>query len=133
MLNKCFFMGRITKDLEKKTTQSGVSILNATIAVDRDYKTGGEKQTDFIDCVFWRQNADFMEKYSGKGRMIVVIGALYIRKWTDKEGNNRSSPEVQVESVYFADSKRSVDGRDGQYNQQFVQAEEANEEKDLPF
>ena len=106
MLNKIVLMGRITKDIEKKTTQSGVSVLSTTIAVDRDFKNGDEKQTDFVDCVFWRHNADFLEKYAAKGRMIVVSGSLQSRKWQDKDGNNRISWEVQAESVYLADSKR---------------------------
>ena len=113
MLNKVFLMGRITKDIEKKTTQSGVSVLSTTIAVDRDYKNGDEKQTDFVDCVFWRHNADFLEKYAGKGRMIVVVGSLQSRKWQDRDGNNRVSWEVQAESVYLADSKRDGTGING--------------------
>lgn len=110
-LNKVILMGRITKDLEKKTTPSGVSVLNATIAVDRDYRNGDEKQTDFVDVVFWRHNADFLEKYSGKGRMIVVTGSLQSRKWQDKDGNNRTAWEVQADGVYFADSKRDSGGQ----------------------
>ncbi len=110
-LNRCVLMGRITKDLEKKTTPSGVSVLNTTIAVDRDYKSGDEKQTDFVDVVLWRHNADFLEKYSGKGRMIVVEGQLQSRKWQDKDGNNRVSWEIQAQNVYFADSKRDGGGQ----------------------
>lgn len=106
MLNHIVLMGRITKDIDKKTTQSGVSVLSTTIAVERDFKNGDEKQTDFVDCVFWRHNADFLEKYAAKGRMIVVSGRLESRKWQDKDGNNRVSWEVQAESVYLADSKR---------------------------
>ena len=106
MLNHIVLMGRITKDIDKKTTQSGVSVLTTTIAVDRDYKSGDEKQVDFVDCTFWRHNADFLEKYASKGRMIVVSGRLESRKWQDKDGNNRISWEVQAENVYLADSKR---------------------------
>jgi single-strand DNA-binding protein len=106
MLNHIVLMGRITKDIDKKTTQSGVSVLTTTIAVDRDYKSGDEKQVDFVDCTFWRHNADFLEKYAAKGRMIVVSGRLESRKWKDKDGNNRVSWEVQAENVYLADSKR---------------------------
>ena len=106
MLNHIVLMGRITKDIDKKTTQSGVSVLSTTIAVDRDYKSGDEKQVDFCDVVLWRHNADFLEKYASKGRMIVVSGRLESRKWQDKDGNNRISWEVQAENVYLADSKR---------------------------
>ena len=130
-MNKVFLMGRITKDLEKKTTPSGVSVLNTTIAVDRDFKNGDEKQTDFVDVVFWRHNADFLEKYSGKGRMIVVEGQLQSRKWQDKEGNNRVSWEVQAQNVYFADSKRNDDGQSG--GQQCAEVAQTEDDGDLPF
>ena len=129
-MNKVFLMGRITKDLEKKTTPSGVSVLNTTIAVDRDFKNGDEKQTDFVDVVFWRHNADFLEKYGGKGRMIVVEGQLQSRKWQDKDGNNRVSWEVQAQNVYFADSKRNDDGQNG--GQQFKEVAE-EDSGSLPF
>jgi single-strand DNA-binding protein len=107
MLNKIFLMGRITKPIEKKTTQSGASVLNTTIAVDRDYKNGDEKQADFVDCTFWRHNADFLEKYAGKGRMIVVVGRLESRKWQDKDGNNRISWSVTVDRVEFTPSRKT--------------------------
>lgn len=106
MLNDITIMGRLTKPIEKKTTPSGVSVINNTVAVDRDRKNGDEKLTDFIDCVFWRFNADFLEKYADKGRMVVVHGRLESRKWQDKDGNNRISWEIQADNVYLADSKR---------------------------
>ena len=105
-LNKVFLMGRIASEIETKTTNSGISVVTVPIAVDRDYKQGDEKQTDFINCVFWRQRAEALEKYSGKGRMIAVEGRLEIRKWEDKDGNKRNTAEVQVDNWYFADSKR---------------------------
>ncbi len=105
-LNYIVLMGRLTKDPELRTTQSGVSVCNFTIAVDRDYRNGDERIADFIDCVAWRGTADFVSKYMGKGRMVVVTGQLQSKKWQDKEGNNRVSWEVQSQNVYFADSKR---------------------------
>lgn len=108
MLNDITIMGRLTKPIEKKTTPSGVSVVNNTVAVDRDRKNGDEKLTDFIDCVFWRFNADFLEKYADKGRMVVVHGRLESRKWQDKDGNNRISWEIQADNVYLADSKRDA-------------------------
>lgn len=105
-LNKVFLMGRIASEIEKKTTNSGISVVTIPLAVDRNYKQGDEKQTDFINCVFWRQSADALEKYSGKGRMIAVEGRLEIRKWEDKDGNKRNTAEVQVDNWYFADSKK---------------------------
>lgn len=111
MLNKVLIMGRVASEIEKKTTNSGVSVITVPLAVERDYKQGDEKQTDFIPCVFWRQSADALEKYSGKGRMIAVVGRLEIRRWEDKDGNRRSSAEVQVDNWYFADSKRDGGGQ----------------------
>lgn len=108
-LNHIVLMGRMVKDPELKQTQSGVSVCNFTIAVDRDYKNGDEKVADFVDCVVWRNSTDFVSKYMKKGRMVVVSGSLQSRKWQDKEGNNRTSWEVQAQNVYFADSKRDGD------------------------
>ena len=106
MLNHIVLMGRLTRDVELRTTQSGVSVASFTLACDRDFGgKDGEKETDFIDCVAWRSTADFAAKYFSKGRMAVVSGRLQIRPWTDKEGNKRYSTEVAVENMYFGDSK----------------------------
>ena len=105
-MNNVVLIGRITKDIEKKTTQSGVSVLNTTIAVDRDYKQGDEKICDFIDLVIWRHNADYLEKYASKGAMIAIVGKLQSRKWQDKDGNNRINWEVQCDNVQIVSSKR---------------------------
>lgn len=110
MLNKILIMGRLTRDPELRTTNSGTSVASFSLAVDRNYKgADGEKETDFIDCVAWRQTGEFAAKYFTKGRMAVVEGRLQIRPWTDKEGNNRRSAEVIVENMYFGDSKRDGD------------------------
>lgn len=106
MLNKIVIMGRIVRDLELKRTNSGVSVVSLTLAVDRDFKNqNGEKDTDFIDVVAYRNTAEFMSKYFGKGRMAVVEGRLQIRDWQDKDGNKRRSAEVIADNVYFGDSK----------------------------
>lgn len=106
MLNHIVLMGRLTRDVELRTTQSGVSVASFTLACDRDFGgRDGEKETDFIDCVAWRSTADFAVKYFSKGRMAVVSGRLQTRPWTDKEGNKRYSTEVAVENMYFGDSK----------------------------
>lgn len=109
MLNHITIMGRLTRDPELRRTGSGTAVASFTIAVDRDYsgKDGGEKETDFIDCVAWRQTGEFVSKYFTKGRMAVVSGRLQIRSWTDKEGNKRRTAEVDAENVYFGDSKPS--------------------------
>ena len=108
MLNHIVIMGRLTRDPELRRTGSGIAVASFTLAVDRDFapKDGGERETDFIDCVAWRQAGEFVSKYFAKGRMAVVSGRLQIRNWTDKDGNKRRSAEVIAESVYFGDSKR---------------------------
>ena len=111
MLNHITIMGRLTRDPELRTTQSGVSVTSFTVAVDRDFggRDGGEKQTDFIDCVAWRQTGEFISKYFTKGRMAVVSGRLQSRKWETKEGDKRTSWEVVVDNAYFGDSRRDSD------------------------
>ena len=111
MLNHITIMGRLTRDPELRRTGSGVAVASFSVAVDRDYsgRDGGEKKTDFIDCVAWRQTGEFISKYFTKGRMIVVDGRLEMRDWTDKEGNKRRSAEVIVANAYFGDSKRDGD------------------------
>ena len=111
MLNHITLMGRLTRDPELRRTGSGVAVASFSIAVDRDFggRDGGERKTDFIDCVAWRQTGEFISKYFTKGRMIVVDGRLEMRDWTDKEGNKRSSAEVIVDNAYFGDSKRDGD------------------------
>lgn len=106
MLNKIMVMGRLTKDPELRRTQSGTAVTSFSVAVDRDFKSqSGERETDFIDVVAWRQTAEFVSKYFTKGRMAVVEGRLQIRDWTDKEGGKRRSAEIVAENVYFGDSK----------------------------
>ena len=112
MLNHITIMGRLTRDPELRRTGSGVAVASFTVAVDRDFspKDGGERETDFIDCVAWRQTGEFVSKYFTKGRMAVVSGRLQIRSWTDKDGNKRRTAEVIADNVYFGDSKRESDG-----------------------
>ena len=89
MLNHIAIMGRLTRDPELRRTGSGGAVASFTVAVDRDFapKDGGERKTDFINCVAWRQTGEFISKYFTKGRMIVVDGRLEMRDWTDKDGN----------------------------------------------
>lgn len=106
MLNKIILMGRLTRDPELKRTQSGTAVTSFALAVDRDFKSqSGEKETDFIDIVAWRNTAEFVSKYFSKGRMAVVEGRLQIRDYTDREGNKRKAAEVVADNVYFGDSK----------------------------
>ena len=111
MLNHITIMGRLTRDPELRRTGSGVAVASFTVAVDRDMAPQGqEKETDFIDCVAWRQTGEFVSKYFAKGRMIVVSGRLQIRSWTDKDGNKRRTAEVVADNCYFADSKPEAAG-----------------------
>ena len=111
MLNHIVIMGRLVKDPELRYTQSQVPVTSFTVAVDRDFggRDGSDRQTDFVDCVAWRQTGEFVSKYFQKGRMIVVSGRLQSRKWQDREGNNRTNWEIQADNVYFGDSKRDSD------------------------
>ncbi len=115
MLNRIMIMGRLTRDPELRHTQAGAAVASFTLAVDRDFKDkeSGEKATDFIDVVAWRQAGEFVSRYFTKGRMAVVEGRLQIRDWTDKEGNKRRTAEVVADNVYFGDSKRDGDGGGG--------------------
>ena len=108
MLNHITIMGRLVRDPELRRTGSGIAVASFTVAVDRDFggRDGGERETDFIDCVAWRQTGEFVSKYFTKGRMIVVSGRLQIRSWNDKDGNKRRTAEVVAENCYFGDSKR---------------------------
>ena len=108
MLNHIVLMGRLTRDPELRRTGTGIAVASFSIAVDRDFgsKETGEKETDFIDIVAWRNTAEFVSKYFTKGRMAVVSGRLQIRTRNHKDGNKRRPAEVVADNVYFGDSKR---------------------------
>lgn len=114
-LNAWIGMGRLVKNPEFKTTNSGIAVCNFTIAVDRDYKNGDEKVADFVDCTAWRGTAEFVNKYFTKGRMIIVSGELQSQKW-EKDGNKRVSWGIQVRNVYFGDSKRDGENSGSSYS-----------------
>ncbi len=127
MLNKIILMGRLTRDPELRRTRSGTAVTSFSVAVDRDFKgPNGEKETDFIDIVAWRNTAEFASKYFTKGRMAVVEGRLQIRDWTDNNGGKRRSAEVIADSIYFGDSKKD----DAPPTQTF---EEVEDDGDIPF
>ena len=99
-------MGRLTKDPELKSTPSGVSVCSFTVACDRRYqKEGEERQADFINCVAWRNTAEFISKYFPKGTRIALEGSIQTRSWDDNDGNKRYATEVVVEHAEFAQSK----------------------------
>lgn len=142
MLNHVTLIGRMTADPELRYTGQNTAVCSFTLAVERDIKADGEKQTDFIDCVAWRQAAEFICKYFTKGNMTAVTGRLQLRDWKDKDGNKRRSAEVVTEHIYFCEGKKVAEnggqraGNDKleslkKYGATFK--EEADDGTDLPF
>lgn len=141
MLNHIAIHGRLTRDPEMRQTQSGVSVCNFTVAVDRSFARQGEdRQTDFFDCVAWRGLGDMVGKYFSKGKEIVVNGEMQSRKWQDKDGNNRVSWEIQVGGVDFCGGRS--DGGSSTTIQaespavvdvEFVEMQTVKDDSDLPF
>ena len=107
MFNLVVLTGWLTAAPELKSTQNGVSVCSFTIAVERRYKQGEERQADFINIVTWRQTAEFVSKHFNKGSMIGIEGAIQTRKYQDKDGNNRTAFEVVANNVQFVEFKRS--------------------------
>ena len=109
MLNKVILMGRFTRDPELRSTPQGVSTCAFSIAVDRNFvRQGEERKADFINCVAWRQTAEFISKYFKKGNMVAIEGSIQTRSWDDQDGKKRYATEVIVSQVYFAESKRDA-------------------------
>ena len=132
MLHIITIMGRLTKNPEMRRTGSGKAVTSFTLAVDRDFTSGGEKETDFIECVAWGNTAEFVNTYFSKGRMAVVSGRLPIRSWKDKDGNNRRTAEVVTNNVYFGESKNeSKSESNNAAPAQFTMLDDTDE--DLPF
>lgn len=134
-LNRITIMGRLTRDPELRRTQSGAPVTSFTMAVDRDFKSqSGDKETDFIDVVAWRQTAEFVARYFTKGRMAVVEGRLQIRDWQDNNGNKRRSAEVIADSIYFGDSKpQDAQPAVHAVNVDASDFDEIEDDPDLPF
>lgn len=108
-LNHIILQGRLCAEPELRRTNNGTAIVNVTLAVDRDYTAGQEKQTDFISVTFWQKSAEFVNKWFTKGQLILVEGRLQLRDWTDKNGQKRTSAEIVSEKVHFCESKRDRD------------------------
>lgn len=107
MLNKAILMGRFTRDPELRSTPQGISTCSFTLAVDRNFvRQGEERKADFINCVAWRQTAEFVSKYFRKGSLAAVEGSIQTRTWDDAEGKRHYATEVIVNQVYFAESRR---------------------------
>lgn len=131
MLNKIIVMGRFTRDPELRRTPAGTAVASFSLAVERDFKgQNGERETDFIDVVAWRNVGEFVSKYFTKGRMAVVEGRLQVRDWTDTENRKRRTAEIVAENVYFGDSKREE--QQDTY-QELGEIAELDDDGDLPF
>lgn len=148
MINSVILMGRLTADPELRTTSSNLSVLSFSVAVERNYQgQGQERQTDFINCVAWRQNADFISRYFRKGNMIAIEGSIQTRSYEDRNGNKRTAVEVIVNRASFTGSKAEMGGaapadrypapaaQPASYNNSDVDdfADIAAAEDDLPF
>jgi single-strand DNA-binding protein len=137
MFNLVALTGRLTADPELKMTTNGISVCSFTIAVDRRVKSGEDKQTDFINIVTWRGSAEFVSKYFKKGNVIGIEGAIQTRKYTDKDGNNRTTFEVVANNVQFVEGKKADNnvGASDETKQSFVEANftEVSNDDDLPF
>lgn len=133
-INNVVLTGRLSRDPEIKKTQSGVSVCNFCIAVDRQYKSGEEKICDFINCVAWRGTADFVRKYFHKGDGIGVTGSIQTRKWVTDGGENRYATEVLCQQVSFLDGKKNaVEAAQTPVEAAQNYAEIENISEDLPF
>lgn len=142
MLNKVVIMGRLTRDPEIKKINNDVSVCSFSVACDRDIvnKQSNERETDFLDVTAWRSTADFVGKYFSKGRMIIVVGRLQKRNYTDKDGNKRSAVDIIADNVYFGDSKKDAEASDNASaansapaSQDSGFAEIGEEDGELPF
>ena len=132
MLNKIVIMGRLTRDPELRRTASSTAVTGFTLAVDRDFKSqNGEKSTDFIDVVAWRNTAEFVSKYFTKGRMAIVEGRLQIRDWKDKDGNNRIAWEIQNAHAEFCGGKGENTQQEKQNVSDYSAVDDSSE--DIPF
>lgn len=110
MLNKAILMGRLTRDPELRHTQSNIAVCSFTLAIDRGRKnTNGDRETDFIDCVAWGKQAEFVQQWFTKGMMAIVTGRIQSRNWEDKNGNKRVSVEVHADEITFGETKKSRD------------------------
>lgn len=120
MLNRIDIQGRLTKEPELRTTQSGKAVASFTIACNRDFD---REQTDFVDCVAWAGTGEFVSKYFHKGNLVIVSGRLQSRKWEDRQGGKRTSWEINVDNAYFCESKKPAE----------VVMTEVEDDGDLPF
>ncbi len=131
MLNTVILMGRATTDIELKLTPSGVAVCNFTLAVDRPKFKDKEKETDFIDIVCWRNTAEFVSRFFGKGTLMAIEGTLQVRSYTDKDGKHRKAVEVVADEVHFAEKKDKP--KDEPQVGDEIKFEDVSDEEPLPF
>lgn len=135
-MNSIIIKGRLTKDPELRNTNSGIAVCNISVAVDRSYQSkDGEKQSDFFDCVFWKQGAEFVSRYFHKGQEILVSGEMQSRKYTDKDGNNRTAWEIQNCHAEFCGPKANSysDDAPAAQTEEFTPVDASTDGGDLPF
>ena len=128
-MNTICITGRVTQNPELKKTQSGVSVMSLSLAVDRDYKVNNEKVTDFVPVILWRKTAEVVSQYTAKGDLLSVVGSLESRKYTDSDGNNRTVWEVKADKVGFLSRKKQPE-QNVQTQQNFT---ELPNDEELPF
>lgn len=110
MLNKVILMGRLTDNPELRHTATDIPLATFTLAVERNFRSGEERLTDFLDIVCWRSTAEHVSKYFVKGQLVAVEGSIQVRSYTDKDGNRRRAWDIVASQVYFAESKRNPAG-----------------------
>lgn len=130
--NKVILIGYLTDTPELKQTQTGISVASFTIGVNRRYSAEGRQETDFINIVCWRKTAEFVCRYFGKGSAILVCGSIQVRKWTDKDGQNRYATEVVADEVSFTGSKESDAGA-GNAQSETSEYKTLSPDDELPF
>ena len=136
-MNKAILMGRLTKDVEMRQTPNGVTVTRFTIAVNRRFKSEGQPDADFINCVAWRQTGEFIAKYFQKGSMIAVVGSIQTRSWDGQDGKKQYATEIVVDEAHFTGSKndaaKSGDGNTPAENTNGFDTIAPDDEDDLPF
>lgn len=137
-MNLAVLMGRLTADPELRHTANNIPVTSFTLAIDRRFKTGEERQTDFINIVAWRQTAEFVSKYFSKGQLVAVEGTIQTRRYQDKDGNNRTAFEVVANNVHFAERKDAGQRSNSEPAPSFANADnndfsEIAGDDDLPF
>lgn len=134
-MNKVTLLGRITKDIELRQTASGTAVASFTVAVNRRFAKEGQQQADFINCVAWKQQAEFISKYFSKGSMIAIVGNIQTRTWDDNEGKKHYATEVIVDEVYFTGEKKEANTgeNNGDFNASDFQELTNIDDGELPF